>query len=398
MGWQQFAGSVVEVAGAVSTGPDPCHNETKVSGVTEPTRLQRLWSECAQSPWLDNIQRGWIIDGELQRWADRGVRGLTSNPSIFQKAISSTDDYDDEFHQAVSAGLDIEAAYWRLVTSDIAAAAAALRPVYDSSHGLDGFVSVEVAPALARDSSATVDAARDLHERLAAPNLYVKIPGTVEGLAAIAETIAAKRSVNVTLIFGLERYLAVADAYLEGLEHADGDLSTVSSVASFFVSRIDTEADRLLDEIGTPDALKLRGKTAIANAKVAYAHFCDIFNGPRWAPLAARGARPQRLLWASTSTKNPAYRDTLYVDELIGPHTVNTLPEATLEAFEDHGRVAATLTEGLNEAEDVLENIKTAGIDLAAVTAQLEHEGVAAFSKSFDELIETLTAKAEQRG
>ena len=365
--------------------------------MTELTRLQRLWSECAQSPWLDNIQRGRIIDGELQRWADRGVRGLTSNPSIFQKAISSTDDYDDEFQQAVSAGLDIETAYWRLVTSDIAAAAAVLRPVYDSSDGLDGFVSVEVAPALARDSSATVAAARDLHERLAAPNLYVKIPGTVEGLAAIAETIAAKRSVNVTLIFGVERYLAVADAYLEGLEHADGDLSTVSSVASFFVSRIDTEVDRLLYEIGTPDALKLRGKTAIANAKVAYAHFCDIFNGQRWAPLAARGARPQRLLWASTSTKNPAYRDTLYVDELIGPHTVNTLPEATLEAFEDHGRVAATLTEGLNEAEEVLERIQTVGIDLAAVTAQMEHEGVAAFSKSFDELIETLAAKAEQR-
>ena len=364
--------------------------------MTADTRLHRLYRDCGQSPWLDNIRRGWITGGELERWVRRGVRGLTSNPSIFQKAISSTTDYDGEFRAAIADGLDVEASYWRLVTSDIAAAAAVLRPVYDSSEGLDGFVSVEVAPALARDSAATETAARQLHERLAAPNLYVKIPGTAEGLAPIEEMIAEKRSINVTLIFGVERYLEVAEAYLSGLERAEGDLSTVSSVASFFVSRIDTEVDRRLEAIGTPEALQLRGKAAVANAKVAYSHFLGLFDGPRWAALAARGARPQRLLWASTSTKNPAYSDTLYVDELIAPDTVNTLPDATLEAFEHHGRVAPTLAARLDEAEDVLDRIAAAGVDLAAVADQLEQEGVAAFTKSFDELLGVLGDKADE--
>ena len=364
--------------------------------MTADTRLHRLYRECGQSPWLDNIRRGWITGGELERWVRRGVRGLTSNPSIFQKAIASTADYDDEFRSAAADGLDVEASYWRLVMSDIAAAAEVLRPVHDSSEGLDGFVSVEVAPALARDGAATAAAARQLHERLAAPNLYVKIPGTAEGLAPIAEMIAEKRSINVTLIFSVERYLEVAEAYLSGLERAEGDLSGVSSVASFFVSRIDTEVDRRLEAIGTPEALALRGRAAIANAKVAYSHFGRLFAGPRWEALAARGARPQRLLWASTSTKNPAYPDTLYVDELIGPGTVNTLPDATLEAFEHHGRVEPTLTAGLAEAVEALERIRAAGVDLAAVTDQLEHEGVAAFTKSFDELLGVLGDKADE--
>ncbi len=362
--------------------------------MTADSRLHRLYRECGQSPWLDNIRRSWITGGELEAWVRRGVRGLTSNPSIFQKAIASTSDYDDEFRRAIADGLDIEASYWRLVTSDIAAAAGVLRPVYDTSQGLDGFVSVEVAPALARDSAATASAARHLHERLAAPNLYVKIPGTAEGLAPIAEMIAERRSINVTLIFSVERYLEVAEAYISGLERAGGDLSRVSSVASFFVSRIDTEVDRRLEAIGTPAALQLRGKAAIANAKVAYSRFTELFDGPRWQALRRRGARPQRLLWASTSTKNPDYPDTLYVDELIGPATVNTLPDATLEAFEHHGRVAPALAAGHREAEEVLEGLAAVGVDMAEVAEQLEREGVAAFRNSFDELLGVLDDKA----
>ena len=362
----------------------------------ETTRLHELYGRCGQSPWLDNIRRGWITGGDLEAWVRQGVRGLTSNPSIFQKAIASGADYDDEFRAAIDAGLDVESSYWRLVTSDISAAAAVLRGVYDESDGLDGFVSVEVAPGLARDSAATAEAARRLHEQLALPNLYVKIPGTAEGLAPITRMIAEGRSINVTLIFSVDRYLEVVDAYMSGLEQADGDLSRVSSVASFFVSRIDTEVDRRLEEIGTGEALALRGQAAIANAKVAYDHFCRICAEPRWQALAERGARPQRLLWASTSTKNPAYPDTLYVDELIGPGTVNTLPDATLEAFEHHGSVEPTLASGLDEAVEVLERIAAAGVDLADVTAQLEDEGVAAFSKSFDELLGVLGAKADE--
>ena len=363
--------------------------------MTAANRLHELYGRCGQSPWLDNIRRGWIAGGDLQRWVDRGVRGLTSNPSIFQKAIAATADYDDEFRDSIDAGLDVESSYWRLVTSDIAAAASVLRGVYDESGGLDGYVSVEVAPDLARDSAATAQAARRLHEQLALPNLYVKIPGTAEGLAPIAQMIAEGNSINVTLIFSVDRYLEVADAYMSGLEQNSGDLSSVSSVASFFVSRIDTEVDRRLEAIGSDEARQLRGKAAIANAKVAYSHFQRLCSEPRWKALAARGARPQRLLWASTSTKNPAYPDTLYVDELIGPDTVNTLPDATLEAFEHHGTVEPTLASGIDEAAEVLDRIAAAGVDLEAVTAQLEDEGVAAFAKSFDELLGVLGDKAD---
>ncbi len=363
--------------------------------MTATTRLHDLYTRCGQSPWLDNMRRGWITGGALRDWVQQGVRGLTSNPSIFQKAIASGADYDDEFRSAIADGLDVEASYWRLVTSDIAAAAEILRPVYDASSGLDGFVSVEVAPDLARDAAATEAAARNLHERLAVPNLYVKIPGTAEGLEPISRMIAEGRSINVTLIFSVDRYLEVAEAYISGLERAQGDLSRVSSVASFFVSRIDTEVDRRLDAIGSDEALELRGRTAIACAKVAYSHFQRLHAGPRWEALAARGARPQRLLWASTSTKNPAYPDTLYVDGLIGPDTVNTLPDATLEAFEDHGSVESTLAAGLDEAVEGLERLAAVGVDLPSVTAQLEEEGVAAFTKSFDELLEVLVDKAD---
>ena len=359
------------------------------------TRLHDLFEHQGQSPWLDNIRRGWITGGELERWVRRGVRGLTSNPSIFGKAIAESEDYDGQLGQAAAEGLDAAAAYWRLVVSDIEAAAEILRPVYEASEGRDGFASVEIDPGLARDSAGTEAAARTLGDRIAAPNLLVKIPATAEGLGPIRQMISEKRSVNVTLIFGLDRYAEVAEAYLSGLEAAEGDLSSVASVASFFVSRVDTEVDRRLEAVGAESALALRGRAAVANAKLAYRRFRELFSGPRWEALAARGAQPQRVLWASTSTKNPAYPDTLYVDELIGPDTVNTMPEATLEAFEDHGRAARTLDAGADEAGAVLDEIAEAGVDLGQVAAQLTDEGVAAFEKSFDELIEVLTDRVE---
>ena len=359
------------------------------------TRLHDLFDQQGQSPWLDNIRRGWITSGELAGWVERGVRGLTSNPSIFQKAIQGSAEYDEQFTEAITSGLDVEASYWELVTSDIGAALEILRPVYDSSDGLDGYVSVEVDPGLARDSAGTEASARELDERLDAPNLYIKIPATAEGLAPIQQMIAEKRSINVTLIFSLTRYAEVMEAYIAGLEAAEGDLSDISSVASFFISRVDVEVDRRLEEIGTPEALALKGKAAIANGKLAYALFQETFTGPRWEALAARGARVQRPLWASTSTKDPSYPDTLYVDELIGPDTVNTLPDNTLEAFEDHGTVARTIDMGVGGAHEVIEALEGLGISMDEVTQKLEDEGVAAFEKSFDELLGALGAKAE---
>jgi transaldolase len=362
------------------------------------TRLQDLYRQQQQSPWLDNLRRGWITSGELERWVERGVRGITSNPSIFQKAIEGNADYDAQLKTLVGAGTSIDDSYWDLVTADIRDALRILRPVYDESQGLDGFVSVEVAPSLARDTEGTTAAARHLHTEIAAPNLYVKIPGTAEGVPAIRQMISEGRSINVTLLFSVERYGEVIEAYLSGLEACDGDLSAVSSVASFFVSRVDTEVDHRLEQIGSDEALAVRGKAAVANAKLAYALFTERFSGPRWDALAARGARPQRPLWASTSTKNPAYPDTLYIDQLIGPHTVNTIPDATIDAFEDHGTVARTVDLGIDEARADLEALAALGVDLDDVAKVLEDEGVAAFSKSFDELIGSLQAKAESFG
>ena len=362
------------------------------------TRLQELYETQQQSPWLDNLKRGWITSGELARWVEGGVRGITSNPSIFQKAIEGNADYDAQLRALARAGTSIDETYWDLVTADIRDALRILRPVYDDSDGVDGFVSVEVAPALARDTDGTVAAARHLHQVIAEPNLYVKIPGTAEGVPAVRQMIGEGHSINVTLLFSVERYGDVIEAYLSGLEACDGDLSGVSSVASFFVSRVDTEVDHRLEQIGTDEALALRGRAAVANAKLAYALFCERFAGPRWDALVARGARPQRPLWASTSTKNPAYPDTLYVDHLIGPHTVNTLPDATIEAFEDHGTIARTVDQGLDEARADLEALAAVGVDLDDVTKVLEDEGVAAFSKSFDELIGSLETKAESFG
>ncbi len=359
------------------------------------TRLHDLYDEQGQSPWLDNIRRGWITSGELAEWIDKGVRGLTSNPSIFQKAIAGSDEYTEQFTELLGAGSSIEDSYWSLVTTDIEAALAILRPVYDESNGLDGYVSVEVDPGLARDTEGTAAAARMLDDRIDEPNLYVKIPGTAEGLPAIQTMIAEKRSINVTLLFSTQRYREVMEAYIAGLEAAEGDLSDISSVASFFISRVDVEVDRRLDAIGTPEALALRGKTAVANGRMAYAAFVETFSGPRWDALVARGARVQRPLWASTSTKNEAYPDTLYVDTLIGPHTVNTLPDSTLADFLDHGTVARTIDAGVAEAEATLAAVAALGIDLDEVTQLLEDQGVASFEKAFDELLTTLTETAD---
>lgn len=357
------------------------------------TRLQDLFTAGGQSPWIDNLTRGGIRDGEVAALVARGIRGVTSNPTIFQKAMSAGNAYDEQFARLLD-DRSVEDAYWEMVVADISAALAVLRPVYDTSGGADGFVSVEVSPALAADTAATVAAARELHERIAQPNLMVKIPGTAAGVPAIRQMFSEGRSINVTLIFSLDRYAEVIDAYLDGLEAAEGDLSGVASVASFFISRVDTEVDRRLEAIGSEAALALRGRAAVAQAQLAYQLFRERFRGDRWDALAARGARVQRPLWASTSTKNPSYPDLLYVDTLVGPDTVNTMPDATVAAFEDHGTVARTVDADVDGARRVLDDLATVGVDLDDVAATLEEEGVAAFVKSYDELLAALGDKA----
>ncbi len=358
------------------------------------TNLSDLYQVGGQSPWLDNLRRDWIHEGELARWIERGVRGVTSNPSIFQKAMTGQAVYDQQFSDLLTAGWSVEDCFWTMAVTDIEDALALFRPVYDASDGVDGFVSLEVAPSLARDTAGTTEAALGIHGRINEPNLYVKIPGTAEGLPAIERVIAAGKSVNVTLLFSLSRYDAVIEAYLAGLEACEGPLDAVSSVASFFVSRVDAEIDKRLDTIGTPEALALKGKAAVANAQLAYELFLEKFSGGRWEALAARGAKVQRPLWASTSTKNPSYPATLYVDTLIGPHTVNTMPEATLDAFDQQGTVARTVDADFGAARQVLADLAAAGISLDDVTQQLEDEGVASFTKAFDELLASLADKA----
>ena len=354
------------------------------------TRLQRLYEEHDQSPWLDNLKRGWITSGELEQWVARGVRGITSNPTIFQKAIATGAAYDAQLAELASSGASTVDSYWAAVTKDITDALDILAPVHESSDGVDGYVSLELAPELARETTASIEAARHLHTSIARPNLYVKIPGTAEGLPAIRGVIADGKSVNVTLLFSVSRYDEVIEAYLGGLEDADGPLVGRSGVASFFVSRVDNEVDRLLTEIGTEKALSLRGRAAVANAQLAYALYLDRFSGERWESLSKAGALPQRPLWASTSTKNPDYPATLYVDTLIAPGTVNTMPEATLAAFEAEGTVARSADADLDGARRVLDDLASVGIDLDAVTDRLETEGINAFVESFDDLLRTL--------
>jgi transaldolase len=360
------------------------------------TKLARLYTEYGQSPWLDNLTRGYLHDGTLARMVADGIRGVTANPTIFTKAIVGSADYDEQFSALTAAGCPVEDAYWQLIVDDITGALAVLRPVFDASGGTDGFASVEVAAKLARDTQATVAAARALHERITAPNLFVKIPATAEGVPAVQAMIAEGRSINITLIFSLARYRQVIEAYLSGLEsftERGGDPSSVHSVASFFVSRVDAEVDRRLEKSGTDEALALRGQAAVAQAKLAYRLFRDQFSGERWRRLAGQGAHRQRPLWASTSTKNPAYPDTLYVDELIGPDTVNTLPEVTIAAFEDHGTLARTIDTGVDEAADVMRRLVAAGVDMDDVGLALESRGVASFHTSYQEVLTALAAK-----
>jgi transaldolase len=359
-------------------------------------RLIRLYQEQGQSPWLDNLTRGYITSGQLAKLRDGGIRGLTSNPTIFQKAIEGSPEYDDQFRTLAADDKPVLDDYWALVLQDIRSALEVFAPLHDSSEGGDGFVSVEVDPGLAHDTDGTAAAARRLHESIARPNLLVKIPGTAEGVPAIRQMISEGRSINVTLIFGLDRYAEVMEAYLSGLEAAEGDLSATASVASFFISRVDTEVDRRLDAIGSPAALALRGQAAVAQGKLAYRQFRSAFSGPRWAALEARGARLQRPLWASTSTKDPAYPDTLYVDTLIGPDTVNTITDATIEAFADHGTLTRTIDLEVDRAEAVWSGLAEVGVDMDDVAAQLEREGVSSFQKSFDELLDALTTKARE--
>ena len=359
--------------------------------------LKRLSSDHGQSPWLDNLQRGYLTSGTLAALVQRGVRGLTSNPTIFQKAIQGSADYDEQFRSEILKGSTAREAYWELVLQDIHGALDVFSDLYSQSKGTDGFVSVEVDPSLAHDTPGTLSAARLLHERISRPNVMIKIPATQQGLPAIREMIAEGRNVNVTLIFSLSRYQEVMDAYIEGLEQrmASGSpVSNIASVASFFISRVDNEIDKRLDQLGTPSALALRGTAAVNQARLAYAAFQKTFSGPRWEALAKAGALVQRPLWASTSTKNPSYPDTMYVDQLIGPDTVNTLPDATLEAFSDHGTLGRTIDQNLAISKRQWAELAMNAIDVDEVAAQLEDEGVASFIKSFDELIGVLEDKA----
>lgn len=360
--------------------------------------LRRLYSEQSQSPWLDNLRRSYITSGKLQQLVDDGVRGLTSNPTIFQKAIQGSADYDVQFASAIGRGLTPLQAYWELVTQDIHGASEVFSDLYEKSQAIDGYVSVEVDPRLAQDSAATLTAARQLHEDVNRPNVMIKIPATLEGLPAIQSMIAEGRNVNVTLIFSLERYQMVIDAYINGLRERASqglDLKNIASVASFFISRVDNEIDKQLNANGSAVALELRGTSAINQARLAYELFQNAFSGKEWESLAALGAQVQRPLWASTSTKNPTYKDTLYVDELIGPFTVNTLPDATLNAFADHGEVERTIDTGLEQAHKQWNSLVDLGINVADISRQLEQDGVASFINSFEELIDALVVKAE---
>jgi transaldolase len=364
-----------------------------VTRVVPDSRLHQL-SALGQSVWIDFLSRDLLETGELDRMMrDNAVCGVTSNPTIFQKAMSEGTRYDEQLLGLCSEGTEPRDAFFELAASDVARACDLMQRVWDGGEGLRGYVSIEVDPTLAYDTDASCDQAKELHELIERPNLYVKIPGTEAGLPAIEDMIAAGRSINVTLIFSLARHREVMDAYIRGIERlvADGgDPRGVSSVASFFVSRVDTEADTRLDAVGRPD---LKGKLAVANAKLAYRQWKEVFAGQRWAPLEAAGASKQWCLWASTSTKNPEYRDVLYVESLIGPQTVDTMPEETIAAFQDHGEVALTLEEGVEEAEELLAELAEAGVDYGDVTETLEREGVEKFSDSFAEALDGIRQK-----
>lgn len=363
-------------------------------------------AQLGQSPWLDNIQRDMLHNGELARMIrDDGLKGITSNPTIFQKAITGSKTYEAAIAQLLQGNANMSARdlFYHLAVEDIQGAADALLPVYQQSQGRDGMVSLEVSPALAYDTQGTIQEARELHRRVNRPNAMIKVPATTAGLPAIEALIADGISINVTLLFSVDRYRQVVDAYLRGLEarlRQKKDLSRIASVASFFVSRVDNTLDKVLEEkmrsAPAPQQaqiLSLLGKAAIANAKRAYAAYKEVFGGPRFAALRTAGAQSQRLLWASTGTKNPSYSDVMYVDTLIGPDTVNTLPPATFNAFKDHGCASATLEQGLAGAEQQLAMLQTLGINLTEVTDKLESDGVKLFADSFNELLNAIEFK-----
>jgi len=365
------------------------------------TKLDEL-AIVGQSIWYDYIRKALITSGELQELINQGLRGLTSNPSIFEKAISGSADYDEDLKARTKEGKTVDEIYEALAFNDIAMAADLFRPVYDRTHGLDGYVSLEVNPELAHDTEKTVLQGKRLFETLRRPNVMIKVPATSEGIPAVMELIGSGVNVNVTLLFSIDVYREVAEAYLKGLERlldrgpsvAGGHkLDRIASVASFFVSRVDRAVDKELERLDRKD---LAGKTAVANARIAYGVFRDIFNGSRWEKLRREGAKAQRLLWASTGTKNPLYPDTLYVDQLIGPGTVNTVPPATLKSFLDHGTVRETLTQGMDEAEKHIGELCTLGIDIEAITERLLDEGLEAFSGSYEGLIASIAEKRDR--
>ncbi len=360
--------------------------------------LHRLHAEQDQSPWIDFIDRELISSGRLAELVDDGIRGLTSNPTIFAKAVA-TGQYDELIRREIQAGDDARQIYEEIAVSDVGDAADVLRTVYDASDGADGFASIEVEPDLADDTDGTLGRARELWARLGRPNVFIKIPATPAGVPAIEAAISEGINVNVTLMFSVDVYRDVARAYIAGLRarHERGDdIARVASVASFFVSRVDSKVDKYLEERDTRATKEARGRAAIANAKLAYEAFNEIFGGDEFAELRAAGARVQRCLWASTSTKNPDYRDVLYVEELIGPETVDTMPLETIEAFLDHGRIERTLDRNLDDAKQALREVEASGISMERVTDELITEGVASFAKSFDELLETIESKRKE--
>ncbi len=358
-------------------------------------RLAEL-SAAGVAVWLDDISRQRLTSGGLDALRrQQHVVGVTSNPTIFAKALSEAADYADQVQDLALRGVSVEEATRMITTRDVRWACDVMRPAYDASHGVDGRVSIEVDPRLAHDTAKTVAEARQLWWLIDRPNLYIKIPATEAGLPAITATLAEGISVNVTLIFALERYDQVMDAFLAGMEQARAnghDLSKIGSVASFFVSRVDTEVDKRLDKIGTPEAQALHGKAAIANAQLAYQHYEKVFAGERWQALANAGAQPQRPLWASTSTKNPEYRDVMYVEQLIAPGVVNTMPEATIHAFADHGEVPGdTVTGSYEQAQQVLNDLAAIGVEYKDVVDTLERDGVEKFAHSWTELFDSMT-------
>ncbi|HEX2735023.1 MAG TPA: transaldolase [Polyangiaceae bacterium] len=363
------------------------------------TPAQRTYFEFGQSIWYDNVKRSSLENGDFARLVSAGVRGCTSNPSIFNKSIGGSNEYDGSLKRLAQEGKSAEEIYLALAIADIQQAADQLRSVYDESNAADGYVSLEVQPRAAHDLGETVKEARELVQRVARDNLMIKVPATRAGLDAISELVGSGISVNVTLIFSRVRYVEVAEAYIKGLEQAQAkglNLARIASVASFFVSRIDSAVDGLLNKASTTggiDPKSLLGKAAIANAKLAYIEFERLFKSPRFAALTAKGARAQRLLWASTSTKNPAYPDTLYVDELVGRDTVNTVPPETLTAYQDHGKPKDALSAGRDVAARELADLAKVGVDLDAVCEQLLDEGLRSFSEAMDALLASVAKR-----